>query len=134
MKNYKQLNGLALAYMGDVVYEIRVRERLLEQGYVKPGELHKAAVRYVRAQAQATVVTRWLNTDALTEGTEEAAVVRRGKNAKSGSVPKSTDVHTYRYATAFEALLGYIYLSEGGDRLEKLIGQAFELLEAEKTD
>ena len=132
MKNYKQLNALALAYMGDVVYEIRVRERLLEQGYVKPGELHKAAVRYVRAQAQATVVTHWLNTDVLTE--EEAAVVRRGKNAKSGSVPKSTDVHTYRYAKAFEALLGYIYLSEGGDRLEELIGQAFELLEAEKTD
>jgi ribonuclease-3 family protein len=120
--------------MGDVVCEIRVRERVLEQGYVKPGEFHKAAVRYVRAQAQVTVETRWLNTDALTEGTEEAAVVPRGKNAKSGSVPKITDVHTYRYATAFEALLGYIYLSEGGDRLEKLIGQAFELIEAEKTD
>ncbi|WP_214851652.1 ribonuclease III domain-containing protein [Exiguobacterium sp. s193] len=132
MKNYKQLNALALAYMGDVVYEMRVRERLLDRGFVKPGELHQAAVQYVRAQAQATVVTHWLNQGTLTE--EEQAVVRRGKNAKSGSVPKSTDVHTYRYATAFEALLGYIYLSEGGDRLEELIGQAFELLEAETTD
>ncbi|MCK2159006.1 MULTISPECIES: ribonuclease III domain-containing protein [Exiguobacterium] len=132
MKNYKQLNALALAYMGDVVYEMHVRERLLEKGYVKPGELHQAAIRYVRAQAQAFVVTHWLNENTLTE--EEQAVVRRGKNAKSGSVPKSTDVHTYRYATAFEALLGYIYLAEGGDRLEELIGQAFELLEAEATD
>ena len=132
MKNYKQLNALALAYMGDVVYEMHVRERLLDRGFVKPGELHKAAVQYVRAQAQATVVTHWLNQGTLTE--EEQAVVRRGKNAKSGSVPKSTDVHTYRYATAFEALLGYIYLSEGGDRLEELIGQAFELLENETTD
>ncbi|MCT4781051.1 MULTISPECIES: Mini-ribonuclease 3 [Exiguobacterium] len=132
MKNYKQLNALALAYMGDVVYELHVRERLLDQGFVKPGDLHQAAIRYVRAQAQALVVTHWLNTDTLTE--EEQAVVRRGKNAKSGSVPKSTDVHTYRYATAFEALLGYVYLSKGGNRLEELIGQAFTLLENEATD
>lgn len=128
----KQMNALALAYMGDVVYELAVRERLLEQGLTRPNDLHRGAVRYVNARAQASVVTYWLETDVLTE--EEQAVVRRGKNAKSGSIPKRVDVHTYRYSTAFEALIGYIYLTERRDRLEELIKQAFERLEAESTE
>lgn len=132
MMQLKQMNALALAYMGDVVYEMAVRRRLLEKGLTRPNDLHRAAVRYVNARAQASVVTFWLETDALTE--EEQAVVRRGKNAKSGSVPKRVDVHTYRYSTAFEALIGYIYLTERRDRLEELIKQAFERLEAESTE
>ncbi|MBG0916134.1 MAG: ribonuclease III [Exiguobacterium sp.] len=132
MMQPKQMNALALAYMGDVVYEMAVRRRLLEKGLTRPNDLHRGAVRYVNARAQASVVTFWLETDALTE--EEQAVVRRGKNAKSGSVPKRVDVHTYRYSTAFEALIGYIYLTERRDRLEELIKQAFERLEAESTE
>ena len=132
MMQPKQMNALALAYMGDVVYEMAVRRRLLEKGLTRPNELHRGAVRYVNARAQASVVTFWLETDALTE--EEQAIVRRGKNAKSGSVPKQVDVHTYRYSTAFEALIGYIYLTERRDRLEELIKQAFERLEAESTE
>ncbi|MDA5561834.1 MULTISPECIES: Mini-ribonuclease 3 [unclassified Exiguobacterium] len=132
MMQPKQMNALALAYMGDVVYELAVRERLLEQGLTRPNDLHRGAVRYVNARAQASVVTYWLETDVLTE--EEQAVVRRGKNAKSGSIPKRVDVHTYRYSTAFEALIGYIYLTERRDRLEELIKQAFERLEAESTE
>ena len=132
MMQPKQMNAHALAYMGDVVYEMAVRRRLLEKGLTRPNDLHRGAVRYVNARAQASVVTFWLETDALTE--EEQAVVRRGKNAKSGSVPKRVDVHTYRYSTAFEALIGYIYLTERRDRLEELIKQAFERLEAESTE
>ena len=132
MMQPKQMNALALAYMGDVVYEMAVRRRLLEKGLTRPNDLHRGAVRYVNARAQASVVTFWLETDALTE--EEQAVVRRGKNAKSGSVPKRVYVHTYRYSTAFEALIGYIYLTERRDRLEELIKQAFERLEAESTE
>ena len=132
MMQPKQMNALALAYMGDVVYEMAVRKRLLEKGLTRPNDLHRGAVRYVNARAQASVVTFWLETNALTE--EEQAVVRRGKNAKSGSVPKKVDVHTYRYSTAFEALIGYIYLTERRDRLEELIKQAFERLEAESTE
>ncbi|WP_214697115.1 MULTISPECIES: ribonuclease III domain-containing protein [unclassified Exiguobacterium] len=132
MMQPKQMNALALAYMGDVVYELAVRKRLLEQGLTRPNDLHRGAVRYVNARAQASVVTYWLETDMLTE--EEQAVVRRGKNAKSGSIPKRVDVHTYRYSTAFEALIGYIYLTERRDRLEELIKQAFERLEAESTE
>lgn len=132
MMQPKQMNALALAYMGDVVYEMAVRRRLLEKGLTRPNDLHRGAVRYVNARAQASVVTFWLEMDVLTE--EEQAVVRRGKNAKSGSVPKRVDVHTYRYSTAFEALIGYIYLTERRDRLEELIKQAFERLEAESTE
>ena len=132
MMQPKQMNALALAYMGDVVYEMAVRKRLLEKGLTRPNDLHRGAVRYVNARAQASVVTFWLETDTLTE--EEQAVVRRGKNAKSGSIPKRVDVHTYRYSTAFEALIGYIYLTERRDRLEELIKQAFERLEAESTE
>ena len=132
MMQPKQMNALALAYMGDVVYEMAVRRRLLEKGLTRPNDLHRGAVRYVNARAQASVVTFWLETNALTE--EEQAVVRRGKNAKSGAVPKRVDVHTYRYSTAFEALIGYIYLTERRDRLEELIKQAFERLEAESTE
>jgi len=132
MMQPKQMNALALAYMGDVVYEMAVRKRLLEKGLTRPNDLQRGAVRYVNARAQASVVTFWLETDVLTE--EEQAVVRRGKNAKSGSVPKRVDVHTYRYSTAFEALIGYIYLTERRDRLEELIKQAFERLEAESTE
>ncbi len=132
MMQAKQMNALALAYMGDVVYEMAVRKRLLGRGLTRPNDLHRGAVRYVNAAAQASVVTHWLETGVLTE--EELAVVRRGKNAKSGSIPKRTDVHTYRYSTAFEALIGYIYLIERGDRLEELIEQAFIWLEAEPTE
>ncbi|WP_214829893.1 Mini-ribonuclease 3 [Exiguobacterium algae] len=132
MMQPKQMNALALAYMGDVVYEMAVRKRLLGKGLTKPNDLHRGAVRYVNASAQAGVVTHWLEAGMLTE--EEEAVVRRGKNAKSGSIPKRVDVHTYRYSTAFEALIGYIYLTERRDRLEELIEQAFNWLENESTE
>lgn len=130
--NPAQLNALALAYMGDVVYEMAVRKRLLERGLTRPNDLHRGAIRYVNASSQAGVVTHWLATNVLSE--EEQAVVRRGRNAKSGSIPKRTDVHTYRYSTAFEALIGYIYLTERRDRLEELIEQAFIWLETEQPE
>ena len=130
--NPAQLNALALAYMGDVVYEMAVRKRLLERGLTRPNDLHRGAIRYVNASSQAGVVTHWLETNVLSE--EEQAVVRRGRNAKSGSIPKRTDVHTYRYSTAFEALIGYIYLTERRDRLEELIEQAFIWLETEQSE
>lgn len=132
MNKAMQLNALALAYMGDAVYEMAVRKRLLAKGLTRPNDLHRGAVRYVNANAQASVVTHWLETGVLSE--EEEAIVRRGKNAKSGSIPKRTDVHTYRYSTAFEALIGYTYLIERRDRLEELIEQAFIRLETEQSE
>ncbi|MFP7256061.1 Mini-ribonuclease 3 [Terribacillus goriensis] len=123
----KQMKSLALAYMGDAVYEIYVRRHLLQKGEVKPNHLHQAAVTFVSAKSQAKVIRDWLEQDMLSE--EEQAVFRRGRNAKSGTVPKNTDVQTYRYSTGFEALIGYHYLLEDIERLETLIQAAIKHVE-----
>ncbi|MFS0562399.1 Mini-ribonuclease 3 [Terribacillus sp. 179-K 1B1 HS] len=125
--NVKQMKSLALAYMGDAVYEIYVRRHLLQKGEVKPNQLHQAAVTFVSAKSQAKVIRDWLEQDMLSE--EEQAIFRRGRNAKSGTVPKNTDVQTYRYSTGFEALIGYHYLLENTDRLETLIQAAITHVE-----
>ncbi|MFB1051354.1 Mini-ribonuclease 3 [Paraliobacillus sp. JSM ZJ581] len=123
----KQMKSLALAYMGDVIYELYVREHLVKSGSKKLNTLHHAAVEFVSAKAQAKVIRHWLEQAMLTE--EEQAVVRRGRNAKSGSIPKNTDVQTYRYSTAFEALLGFHYLADNEERLEVLINEAITFVE-----
>ncbi|MCD5326061.1 MULTISPECIES: Mini-ribonuclease 3 [Pontibacillus] len=123
----RQLKSLTLAYMGDVVYEQFVREHLIRSGSVKPQQLHQAAVRFVSAKSQSAVIRTWLDGDLLTEA--EEAVVRRGRNAKGGSTPKNTDVQTYRYSTAFEALLGYLYFLNQNDRLVELVTLAIQHVE-----
>jgi ribonuclease-3 family protein len=115
----KGLGSLALAYIGDAVYEVHIRHHLLLSGQVKPNKLHKEATKYVSAKAQSAVLHYMLEEKLLSE--EEEAVVRRGRNAKSGTVPKNTDVQTYRYSTAFEALIGYLYGSRQEERLNELI-------------
>jgi ribonuclease III family protein len=127
VKDFKQLNSLALAYIGDAVYDLYVRHRLLSQGNVKPNQLHKQATRYVSAKAQASVILQLLEQSMLTE--EEQSVVRRGRNAKSATIPKNTDVQTYRYSTAFETLLGYHFLGNNQKRMEEIILRSFEIIE-----
>jgi ribonuclease-3 family protein len=126
----KQLNSLALAYMGDAVYEQYIRHHLLSNGNVRPKQLHRLGTEYVSAKAQARIIHCLLEKGFLTE--EEQAVVMRGRNAKSGTVPKNTDVQTYRYSTAFEALLGYHYLLQNQTRLEELISSAISIVEEKK--
>ena len=126
----KELNSLALAYLGDSIYEVYVRTHLLHNGNVRPNQLHKEATFYVSAKSQSAIIHHFLEMDLLSE--EELAVVRRGRNAKSGSVPKNTDVQTYRYSTAFEALIGYLHLSNQTERMESLIWKAFEFVNEKK--
>ncbi|MCM3399689.1 Mini-ribonuclease 3 [Oceanobacillus profundus] len=124
----KQLKSLALAYMGDAIYETHVREHLLQKGTVKPNQLHQEAITFVSGKSQAAVILNWAaKADFLNE--EERAVVGRGRNAKSGSIPKNTSVQTYRYSTAFEALIGYHYLSGNETRLKELLESAIEFVE-----
>jgi ribonuclease-3 family protein len=123
----KQLNSLALAYMGDAIFEVYVRRHLIQSGQVKPNQLHREGTRYVSAKAQCSILFKMLDNECLTK--EEVAVVMRGRNAKSATVPKNTDVQTYHYSTAFEALMGYLYLIGNNDRLEELIEQAFSYVE-----
>jgi len=128
----KQLNSLALAYIGDAIFEVYIRRHLLILGGVKPNQLHREATKYVSAKAQSKIVHSMLDEGFVDE--EEIAVIRRGRNAKSGTVPKNTDVQTYRYSTAFEALLGYRFLNGQVDRLEELIEYAIEKIENGKED
>ncbi|MDQ0418235.1 ribonuclease-3 family protein [Croceifilum oryzae] len=114
-----QIHPLLQAYIGDSVYEVYVRYHLLAIGVVKPHELQKRAIQYVSAVAQAKA-SRIIE-GGLTE--EEANVLRRGRNAKSGSVAKSASVAQYRYSTGLESLIGYLYLSGRQERLEQLMKQ-----------
>jgi|SRR5690625_3806505 len=114
-----QLNSLVLAYIGDAIYEVHVRNHLIQTGQINPHELQQRAVQYVSAKAQSEIMHHLLTIDFLED--EEKGVVRRGRNAKSNSIPKNASVQAYRYATAFEALMGYHYLKKNEDRLHELI-------------
>lgn len=126
----KQLNSLALAYMGDAVFEQVVREHLILSGRVRPNILHKEATRYVSAKAQAMLVREMMEKDFLSE--DEQAVLRRGRNAKSGSVPKNTDVITYHHSTAFEAVIGSLYLSGQTERLQEVLDFSISFIDEQK--
>lgn len=115
------LSPVVLAYIGDSVFEIYVRQQLVASFNRKPHELHRAATSYVSAAAQAKLLQKW--TPILTE--EEADIVRRGRNTKSGQPPKNADPADYRHATALECLVGYLYYQGAKERLEQLMGLAF---------
>lgn len=128
----KQLNSLALAYMGDAIFETYVRRHLLYSGKIRPNQLHRAGTTYVSAKAQCKILFRMMDDKLLDE--EELAVVMRGRNAKSGTVPKNTDVQTYHYSTAFEALIGHLYLTGKTGRLEELVAKAFLYVDERKEE
>ncbi|GAF66182.1 hypothetical protein BTS2_3082 [Bacillus sp. TS-2] len=123
----KQLNALALAYMGDAVLDMYIRYHLLAQGKVRPNRLHQEATKFVSAKAQAAVVHRLIEAHFFTEA--ELAIIKRGRNAKSGTIPKNTDANTYRYATALEALLGYLYLQNDGERMDEIVMEMIVIVE-----
>lgn len=123
--NPDELSPAVWAYIGDVVYELYVRQRLLGGGPAKTKLLHRETVSRVRASFQADLVRRL--EPFLSEGERET--VRRGRNIKSGHTPAKTDVLTYRHSTAFEALIGYLYLNRETERLEELLILAFNLQE-----
>lgn len=120
-----QLNGLALAYMGDAIYEVYVRQHLLHLGQRKAHQLHRQATRYVSAKAQAKILREILERNILDE--REMDIVKRGRNAKSGTIPKNTDMLTYRLSTAFESLIGYLLLANEIQRMEEIIELAFNI-------
>ena len=115
----KSYSPLALAFVGDCVYELFVRERLACAGNCPAGKLHSRSVESVRCSAQAAAAERIL--PLLTE--EEAAVLRRGRNANPGHKPRHAETADYRMATALEALFGYLYLKGEIPRLRELFEQ-----------
>ena len=123
--DYKHYNSIALAFLGDAVYEKFIRERIVRHGSAGADRMHKEAVRYVKAAAQEQALR--VMAEDLTE--DEADVVRRARNHKITSKPKNADPLTYKMATAFEALLGYLYLDGQEERLTALMEQAARILE-----
>lgn len=124
MRDHTQLNGLALAYVGDAIYEIYIRDYLIEKGETKPNKLHRAATHYVSAKAQGFLIQQMLQENLLTEN--EELYYRRGRNAKSHTSAKNADITTYRVATGFEALMGYLHLTKQTERMEELINWCIE--------
>ncbi|VDG18004.1 Mini-ribonuclease 3 [Lactiplantibacillus mudanjiangensis] len=116
--DYQQLNGIALAYLGDAVYEPFIRQHLIEIGFTKPTKLHHHATHYVSAKAQAALIALMETDGVLTE--TETEVFKRGRNAKSHTSAKHTDVLTYRVSTGFEAVFGYLQLTEQTARIAEL--------------
>jgi len=131
MIDYKQLNGLALAYVGDAIYEVYIRDYLLASGYTRPNQLHRIATHYVSAKAQAFLVQSMLEENLLTK--EEENYYRRGRNSKSHTSAKNTDIRTYRYSTGFESLMGYLHLSQQTQRLEEVVRWCIQKIELIKN-
>lgn len=127
--DYQQMNGIALAYMGDAIYEVYIRRYLLARGLTKPTKLHHTATKYVSAKAQAFLIEKMKEQRLLTP--QEVEFYKRGRNAKSHTSAKNTSVLTYRVSTGFEALFGYLYLSGQQQRLEELVDWCLTTIQME---
>ena len=119
----RMLNPLVLAYIGDSVYDTFVRTLLVSGGHGQVAKLHKMSIEFVKAKAQADILERI--TEMLTS--EEQDIVRRGRNTKSSTIPKNAYISDYRYATGFEALIGFLYLTGQISRLMEVIGMIIEV-------
>ena len=124
------MNPLSLAFMGDGVLELLVRQHLVERSRLLPGKLHAEAVRYVSARSQ--FLEMKLLEPMLTE--EEHAVFRRGKNANKATVAKHASVEEYRTSTGFECLLGWLYLKGRNERIMELMDVLWREFEPETQD
>lgn len=121
----REYSPLTLAFIGDGVYELFVRSIIVGNTNAPAGKLHKICVSYVKAQAQAEASKAMM--DKLTE--DELWIFKRGRNAKSPTVPKNADVTEYRLATGFEALIGYLYLEGEENRIVELCSLAIDAIE-----
>lgn len=118
-----ETSPLVLAYLGDALYEAYIRSYLVKCNKLSVHKLHKLSVGFVSANAQAAIIHKLM--DILSE--DEKDIIRRGRNTKSGSVPKNADIGKYRYATGFEALVGYLYLSNQNDRLSDVLKKSLDV-------
>lgn len=116
--NPSLVNGLVLAYLGDAILEVSVREYLIESGIVKPHLLQQASIKYVCASAQEKGVLTLLEDGFFTE--TEIAVFKRGRNTKAKHVAKGVSVQTYQNATGLEVLIGYLHLNQETQRLKQV--------------
>lgn len=119
--NVNEINAAVLAYIGDAVYEQKVREYLIYKKINKVNELQKEAVKYVSANCQAQILDKLLLRQILTE--EELYTISRSKNYKPASKPKHASIVTYKKATALEALFGMLYLKKENKRIDYIFNE-----------
>ena len=124
IEKLNEVNTTALAYMGDAVYEQAVREYILKKGSYNVNSMQRLATDFVKASAQAKVIKTMF--DELSES--EQSLVRRARNRKYSTKARNADPVTYKWATAFEALVGYLYLAEYDERLEWVLARAIEII------
>lgn len=115
----REINVLVLAYLGDAIYEIYVRKYLIDRGIANVNDLQNESLKYVSAKGQSSFLKVMLEEDFLT--TDEIDIVKRARNYKTTSHPKSCDIVTYKYATGLEALVGYLELTNKRERIDKIM-------------
>ena len=118
--NNLDLNVLVLAYLGDTVYEYYVRKFLIEKKISNVNDLQKNAVNFVSAVNQARFLEEFIKMNFFNE--EELSIIKRARNHKGGKHPKNCDIVTYKHATALEALIGYLKLTNNDERIETIMG------------
>ena len=121
--NTIEINIISLAYLGDSVYELFIRESLIKKGIAKVEDLMKESIKYVSAKNQSKILKKLIDNNILTE--QEKDIVNRGRNYKRSSHPKNTDIITYKMSTGFEALIGHLYL-ENKERLQEILNIIME--------
>ncbi len=122
-------NGLTLAYIGDAYYELWIRDYCLQKGDTLVRDLHKRAILYTQATAQALAANKLVE-EFYSEA--EISIFKRGRNHSATHKPKNADVQTYNKSTGFEAVIGYLYLEKKFDRLEAIFNFAVQVIEENK--
>lgn len=122
--DYYVENTIALAFVGDAVWELYIRDKIFDKiSKQRPDQMHKSAVKYVKAVAQCETIKALIKQELLSE--EELALVKRARNHKVATKAKNASMTEYKWATAFEALLGYLYLSNKKERLEEIMEASY---------
>ena len=124
LENLLKTNLLPLAFIGDSVHTLFVRHKVLEKANTKMENYHTSASKYCKASCQAKIIKSLLENKLLSNDEEE--IVRRGRNAKPKHQAKNSTSADYSYATSFEILIGYLYLSENNDRLEEILNYSLK--------
>lgn len=122
--NENLINPLVLAYIGDAIYELKIREILVNRKINKVNDLQKECVKYVSAKSQASFVDKIIINNIFS--IEELDIYKRARNSKVNSHPANTDIITYKKATGFEAVFGYLYLKSKSDRIDEIIRYILE--------
>lgn len=117
--NNKDRNVLALAYLGDAIYEVYIRKYLIDLGIEKVKKLQEEAINYVSAKSQCKYLTMLLDKNFFND--TETEIIYRARNHKGARHPKNTDIITYKYSTGFEAVIGYLYLDNNIDRINEIV-------------